>query len=141
MNLTKKQLAQNADAMKAAIAGQPVQYKMHCNDEWLEAPQDSVTGLLWNCNQFEYRPKPHPVSRPWSKPEDVPLNCWIRVGQGEPERLVTMVASDGIRIAGVSCDSAFFRWQELAEGRELAFGCEYSTDRVTWKPCTVEDPQ
>jgi hypothetical protein len=57
------------------------------------------------------------------------------MGKGEPERLVTMVASEGIRIAGISCDSAFFRWHELA------FGCEYSTDRKAWKPYTVEDAQ
>jgi hypothetical protein len=132
MNLTKEQLAQNADAMNAAIAGQPVQYKLHGNDEWLEAPQDSVTGLLWNCNQFAYRPKPQPVARPWSKPEDVPLRCLIRTRKGEPERLVTVVASDGIRIAGISCDSACFRWHELS-------ALEYSTDRKTWKPCTVEE--
>jgi hypothetical protein len=45
-----------------------------------------------------------------------------------------MVASDGIRIVGASCDSAFFRWRDLSE-------LEHSTDRKTWKPCTVEDAQ
>ena len=128
MNLTKEQLAQNADAMNAAIAGQPVQYKMHCNDEWLEAPQNSVTGLLWNCDQFAYRPKPQPVSRPWSKPEDVPLHCWLNApGVNNQAWLVNGVMESGVYSAG-----GLKSWSELHQ-------FQYSTDRVTWKPCTVEE--
>jgi len=137
MKLTNEQIKQQGLAMIAFSEGEKVEaaYLLSPNS-WhdVECPN-------WHSEAAIFRPKPQPVARPWSKPEDVPLVCWFRMGKGEPERLVTMVASDGIRIAGVSCDSAFFRWQELAEGRELAFGCEYSTDRVTWKPCTVEDAQ
>jgi hypothetical protein len=130
MNLTKKQLAQNADAMNAAIAGQPVQYKMHAEDKWCEAPQDSVTGLLWNCDQFAYRPKPQPVSRPWSKPEDVPLHCWLRSAPLSDQSWLV----NGVLNAGVYSAGGMKNWNELRD-------YEYSTDRKTWKPCTVEDAQ
>jgi hypothetical protein len=129
--LTKEQLRDNAAAMLAFADGKPIQF---------DASSYGATTPLWydstdirHIHDIWHRPKPQPVSRPWGKPEDVPLVCWIHAGKGEPERLVTMVASDGIRIAGMSCDSAFFRWHELADG------CEYSTDRKTWKPCTVEE--
>jgi hypothetical protein len=129
--LTKEQFSDNAAAMLAFADGKPIQFDASGYDattpSWVDCQDVRHIHSVW------HRPKPQPVSRPWSKPEDVPLHCWIRIGQGEPERLVTMVASDGIRIAGVSCDSAFFRWNEFADGRE------YSTDRKTWKPCTVEE--
>jgi hypothetical protein len=127
--LTKEQLRDNAAAMLAFADGKPIQF----NTSLSEAPRWQDTEDIKDIESIWHRPKPQPVSRPWSKPEDVPLVCWIRVGKGEPERLVTMVASDGIRIAGFSCDSAFFRW------REFVADLEYSTDRVTWKPCTVEE--
>jgi hypothetical protein len=136
MRLTKEQLRDNAAAILTFTDGKPIE--LFTQGFWSECRFTAGDEhLLFKCMSQgnHYRPKPQPVSRPWSKPEDVPLNCWFRVGQGEPERLVTMVAIDGIRIAGASCDSAFFRWHEIAEGRE------YSIDRKTWKPCTVEDAQ
>ena len=131
MNLTKEQLAQNADAMNAALAGKPVQYRSRGTDKWFDA-EDAINGLRWNCDATEYRPKPQPVARPWSKPDDVPLLCWIRLKAGEPEMMVIMVANNGIRIAGITCESAFFEWSELSL-------LEHSTNRTAWKPCTVED--
>ncbi len=131
--LTKEQLRDNAAAMLAFADDKPIQYDsssiLSTTPKWLDTNDLTDIEAVW------HRPKPQPVLRPWSKPEDVPLVCWIRIAKGEPERLVTMVASDGIRIAGVSCDSAFFRWHELSDV------LEYSIDRVTWKPCTVEDAQ
>jgi hypothetical protein len=128
--LTKEQLRDNAAAILAFADGKPIQFNPSANNDpdsiWWDTKDLTYIQTIW------HRPKPQPVSRPWSKPEDVPLHCWIRIGKGEPERLVTMVASDGIRIAGASCDSVFCRWHEL-DGRK------YSTDRVTWKPCTVEE--
>ena len=125
----------NAAAMFAFAEGKPIEHFTQYG--WIESIFSKGNAhLLLECMSEgnHYRPKPQPVSRPWSKREDVPGPvCWFRMGKGEPERLVTMVASDGIRIAGTSCDSAFFRWHELA------VGCEHSTDRVTWKPCTVEE--
>jgi hypothetical protein len=129
--LTNEQLRDNAAAILAFADGKPIQFEASAYGEvtqrWLDTPELTHIHNIW------HRPKPQPVSRDWSKPEDVPLlRCLIRTRKGEPERLVTMVASNGIRIAGTSCDSAFFEWRELS-------ALEYSTDRKTWKPCTVEE--
>jgi hypothetical protein len=133
--LTKEQLRDNAAAMLAFADGKPIE--LFTQDKWSESLFTSGDAhLLLDCmgQGNHYRPKPQPVSRPWSKPEDVPLNCWIRAGKGEPERLVTMVASDGICMFGVLGSGAFFGWNSLAP-------YEHSTDRKTWKPCTVEERQ
>ena len=130
MKITNEQIKQQGLAMIAFSEGKKVEAA------YLQSPNSwhDVECPNWHSEAAIFRPKPQPVSRDWSKREDVPGPvCWFRMGKGEPERLVTMVASDGIRIAGTSCDSAFFRWHELA------VGCEHSTDRVTWKPCTVEE--
>ena len=128
MKLTNEQIKQNGLAMIAFSEGKRIQEYNTSNkgSRWYDVSDVNfyVSGYIW-------RPKPQPVSRPWSKPEDVPLNCWIRTGKGGPDRMVITVASDGIRIAGIYCDSAFYRWHELSI-------TEYSTDRKTWKPCTVE---
>lgn len=89
----------------------------------------------WNSRQFsddyEYRVKAKPVARPWSKPEDVPLNCWIRRKGATSCELITAVYNEGV---GRGEGRAFIlKW----DGTE---NCEYSTDRKTWLPCTVTDP-
>jgi hypothetical protein len=128
MKLTNEQIKQTGLAMIAFSEGKKVEAAfVQSPNSWHDVERPN-----WHNEAAIFRPKPQPVSRPWSKPEDVPLNCWFRTRKGEPERLVTMVASNGIRIAGISHDSAFFEWRELS-------ALEHSTDRVTWKPCTVEE--
>ena len=128
MKLTNEQIKQTGLAMIAFSEGKKVEAA------YVQSPNSwhDVDYPNWHSEAAVFRPKPQPSSRPWSKPEDVPLNCWIRLGAGEPERLVIMVASNGIRIAGTSCHSAFFEWRELS-------ALEHSVDRKTWKPCTVEE--
>lgn len=128
MKVTNEQIKQTGLAMIAFSEGKKVEAG------YVQSPNSwhDVDYPNWHSEVAIFRPKPQPVSRPWSKPEDVPLHCWIRLGAGEPERLVTMVASNGIRIAGTSCHSAFFEWLELS-------ALEHSTDRKTWHPCTVEE--
>jgi hypothetical protein len=128
--LTKDQLRDNAAAMLAFADGKPIEYDSSSGEtpSWCGTTDITYIQTIW------HRPKLQPVSRTWSAPEDVPLHCWIRAGKGEPERLVIMVASNGIRIVGTSCHSAFFEWRELSV-------LNHSTDRKTWKPCTVEDAQ
>ena len=130
--LTKEQLRDNAAAILAFADGKPIQFDASSYGSTTQLWYDTTD--LRHMHDIWHRPKPQPVSRPWSKPEDVPLHCWIRLGAGEPERLVIIVASNGIRIAGTSCHSAFFEWRELS-------ALEYSTDRKTWHPCSVEDAQ
>ena len=131
MKLTIDQLKQNAAAMIAFADGKPIQFIPANSDRWTDYLH---TDMMPDFANRPFRPKPQPVSRPWSKPEDVPLHCWIRLKAGEPEMMVIMVANNGIRIAGITCESAFFEWRELSL-------LEYSTDRKTWHPCTVEDAQ
>ncbi len=128
--LTKEQLRDNAAAILAFADGKPIQYDSSSSEtpNWLNTEDLTEIHTIW------HRPKPQPSSRPWSKPEDVPGPvCWIRSEKGKSERLVTMVAGDGIRMFSLlGNDHAFFGWNYIAP-------YEYSTDRVTWKPCTVED--
>jgi hypothetical protein len=130
--LTKAQLRDNAAAMIAFADGKPIQYNSSSSEtpNWLDAEDLTDIEIVW------HRPKPQPVSRPWSKPEDVPGPvCWIRSEKGQSERLVTMVASDGIRMFSLLGDHhTFFGWNSIAY-------YEHSTDRATWKPCTVEVAQ
>jgi hypothetical protein len=127
--LTKEQLRDNAAAMLAFADGKPIQFNPSANDD---PDPDSI---WWDTNDLTYiqtiwhRPKPQPVSRPWSKSEDVPLNCWLRPKGGGNMYLITHLSGDGTwghtlgRIV----------WSEMVDRYE------YSTDRVTWKPCTVEE--
>ena len=129
MNLTKEQLAQNADAMNAALAGKPVQYRTRGTIQWFDTA-NALNDLLWNCDATEYRPKPQPVARQWNTPEDVPLHCWLRMYNNNTMHLVTQLSDDGTwgHVLGR------LLWRDL-------HGYEYSTDRKTWHPCTVEDAQ
>lgn len=82
----------------------------------------------------EYRIKPKPITRPWSKPEDVPGPvCWIRKIDTERFRvLVVAVRPDGIRCSLADDATQLLDWDQL-DGRE------HSTDCKTWHPCTVTE--
>jgi hypothetical protein len=124
--LTKEQLRDNAAAMLAFADGKPIQFD--ASSYGSTTPIWADTKALTHIQDIWHRPRPQPVARPWSKPEDVPLNCWLRICGTELFYLVTYLSQDWIggstlgRIA----------WDNL-------HGYEYSTDRVTWKPCTVEE--
>jgi hypothetical protein len=124
--LTKEQLRDNAAAMLAFADGKPIQFIASLNDTW----QDYLhTDMMPDLTNLPFRPKPQPVSRPWSKPEDVPGPvCWIKASSA----LGGMVT--GLHNDGVTCDGTRFRFGELGIAK-----AEYSTDRKTWKPCTVEE--
>jgi hypothetical protein len=126
--LTKEQLRDNAAAMLAFADGKPIQFDSS-GDGWT-APMWLDTDDLTEIETVWHRPKPQPVARPWSKPEDVPLNCWIRDNRFSSIHIVTQLSDDGIWAHGLG----MLVWGTLED-------YEYSTDRVTWKPCTVEDAQ
>lgn len=69
-----------------------------------------------------------PVKRPWKYIADVPLNCWIRRVGSDFIQSITAIDDGGIYCAG--CKR---QWRELTDS-------EWSTDRKTWHPCTVEEP-
>ena len=133
MKLNIDQLTQNAAAMIAFADGKPIQFIAANSDRWVDYLHTDMVPDLTN---RPFRPKPQPVSRPWSKPEDVPLHCWIRRHNCHWSRLVIMVNEK--RISCIDGDCTAIKSLDFSE---LAEHHEYSTDRKTWHPCTVEDAQ
>ena len=129
MKLTIDQLKQNAAAMIAFADGMPIQFIAANSDRWTDYLH---THMMPDFANRPFRPKPQPVSRPWSKPEDVPGPvCWIRwIDERNNERMIVHVDGSGIfsgsQMKCVMFGGEFLKW-------------EYSTDRKTWKPCTVEE--
>ena len=131
MKLTIDQLKQNAAAMIAFADGKPIQFIAANSDRWVDYLHTDMVPDLTN---RPFRPKPQPVSRPWSKPDDVPGPvCWIRwIDERNNERMIVHVDGSGIfsgsQMKCVMFGGEFLKW-------------EYSTDRKAWHPCTVEDAQ
>lgn len=124
--MTNEQLCQNAAAMLAIVDGKPIQHrwKDDSDTQWMDTQNP-----VWNMPDYFYRPKPEPVSRQWSKPEDVPGPvCWLRyVGDNENHWLVIGIGKlDGIQ-ASLTADIS---WEDVGE-------YEYSTDRKVWNTCTI----
>jgi hypothetical protein len=126
MKLTNEQTKQNGLAMIAFSEGKKVEaaYLLTPN-KWVD-----VECPNWHSEAAIFRPKPQPTLRPWSKPEDVPLNCWLKAHSfNNQDWFVNGVMESGVYSAGGSKT-----WNELHQ-------YQYSTDRKTWKPCTVEEQQ
>lgn len=70
--------------------------------------------------------KPEPVY--WSKPEHVPLGCWVKCNE-EISSMVVRISKYGITASGNQIP-----WHELKD-------FQHSTDRVNWKPCTIQPEQ
>lgn len=122
--MTNEQLRQTAAAMNAFADGKLIQYKRLDGGEWMD-----IIDPMWRPDQCEYRPRPEPVSRPWSKPEDVPGPvCWLRMnsdGYVASEQLITFISRDGVVFGG-----ARMIWSQLEK-------YSYSVDRLIWGSCTV----
>ena len=100
----------------------------YCEPEWSKCYDNNTFNFI--C-RYRLRVSIPPVARPWSKPEDVPLNCWLdRNGYGDRFDLITNVSPKGVFTAGCG---AFVPWSELRTSK-------HSTDRKTWLPCTTEEP-
>lgn len=127
--MTNDQLRQNASAMIAFADGKPIQlrYTGEPRHEWTDAGNP-----VFELHTHEYRPKPEPVSRPWSKPEDVPGPiCWMRKKNGWA-CMVVEVECNFVSIGGGGIAACKVTWDEMKY-------CEHSTDRKTWLPCTVAE--
>jgi hypothetical protein len=127
MYLTPDQLRQNAAAMVAFAEGKPFQFRSVGTKEWLDYDTSRMRLPDYKC--WEYRPKPGPKPGPkaryWSKPEDVPLNCWIGYSNGRA--LVLCVSTDGVKTQYHN-----YAWSELK-------GMKHSTDLKTWHKCEVNE--
>lgn len=124
--MTTEQLRQNGLAMIALADGKAIQVR--AGHQWIDC--DLPDTCDWN---LVHRPAPEPVVRGWSRPEDVPLNCWLQITVfGATEfLLVCSVLHGGVRIVG---RNDVIQWSELCEL------WKYSTDRNTVHPCTVTEP-
>jgi hypothetical protein len=123
MKLTKEQLRDNASAMLAFADGKPIEYDSSSSEtpSWMNTEDLTYIHTIWH--------RPKPVSRPWSKPEDVPGPvCWIRNNRFSSMHIVAQLSDDGIWAHGLG----MLVWGTLED-------YEYSIDRKTWKPCTVEE--
>lgn len=121
-------------AMQAALNGKPVQWRYPGSGEAGWATASEPINLSWDCEAYDYRPKPEPKVRPWSKPEDVPLNCWLRSNRN-PEEIQALVVSVSPRgVEWFTNADRFIAWGDIRWTY-----LEYSTDRREWKPCTVTE--
>lgn len=134
--MTTEQGLQNGLAMLAYYNGKPVQsrcLRQAPNLEWVE------TNGLWYFDSYEYRPKPEPVTRPWASPADVPGPvCWLKFANDSwGETMILGVRPRGVTLANINHEPGltFMEWSHLESKYTL-----HSTDRKTWKPCTVEEP-
>ncbi len=115
------------DALNAKHGGRQWQWRPVGAHNW--ATESARTGIAdLNLAQYEFRAAPESISRPWEKPEDVPLNCWIRYANHPDIFLITSIQTNGIGWSGGN----FREWIHFS-------GFDYSTDRKQWLPCTVEE--
>lgn len=122
MKLTPEQLRQNAAAMIAFAEGERVEA---LNKEYTHHGFTDASPPSWNFTQYDYRPKPKPAMRAWSRPEDVPGPvCWILDPDGSTH-LVHSVIEDSIGYGWTR-----HKWVALSNK-------SYSTDRKTWQKCEV----
>lgn len=117
--------------MIAFADGKPIEFHwMRSTAPW---EQLTVESPAWDFKNLEYRPKPEPKTRPWSKPEDVPGPvCWIR--NPEQERLIIAIDNEGVWAGSRSFGGCAFTWENFKNN-----GVEYSTDRKTWHKCEVTE--
>lgn len=127
---TPESLEQTAAAMRAHKEGKLIEIR-ELGVEKLET-YDSSIQPAWKTEWCEYRPKPEPQRRAWCCPADVPgAVCWLRFPLNtEHQMLISCIGAIGI---WMSFGTRATMWSELERD-----GVEYSTDRITWKPCTVE---
>lgn len=123
-------LRKNADAMDAALAGKDVEFLDISIGKWQpEHRQIEEWGTL-----TPHRLKLEPVSRPWSKPDDVkscgPL-LWMRASVVYHGAMIVGIDDDGVWTNGGD-QGCHHEWATIAR-----CGAEYSKDLKTWSKCEV----
>jgi len=140
MKLTPEQLKQNAAAMIAFAEGKPIE----CLNRGGVEGRTPFWGMVRpehheiDTTNFLYRLKHEPQFVPWDCPADVPgpvcwlgtddqndplwKNCGSMVIGIDPEGVITLNSNDFLQK---------ITWEYLKCEKGI-----YSTDRITWKPCT-----
>lgn len=133
--MTNEQLQGLREAIDAKLNGKNWQYRSVGMHEWVTQAAESSLGRI---EGYEFRAKPEPASRPWSKPEHVPGPvCWIRTSPQEIRMLVICIYQRGLRLQDAGIPPLNKQWGSLT-------GYEYSTTcrADDWHPCTVtEEPK
>lgn len=120
-------LRQNAAAMLAFADGKPIQFRgAHEVDpaKWIAADKPS-----FDCNAFDYRPKPEPVVRPWTF-EEAPVELKVK-------------SKDGSGFATLWLFPAGFQaWRGFADTRNVSFSqaLEIFT-QLDGSPCGTTEAQ
>lgn len=127
--MNNDQLKQTGLALIAASEGKSWQW-MSSMGEWFEPRLEQNYGLRYYlAENYPLRPMPQPAMRAWSKPEDIPGSvCFLRHKHAQP----SIILVTGMGPDGVSATTRNLSWDLLASK------WEYSTDRLNWKPCTIE---
>lgn len=120
---------QYAAAIRAQAESKPVEYWDTNAGKW---GMETLLARDWSTTP--HRPKAEPVTRPWSKPEDVPGPlCWVRAFRCAPVcDMIVTISQNGFIRAG---SSVFTTWADAVNSYE------HSTDRKTWHACVVTVPQ
>lgn len=110
--------------------------EMWCsNAEWDEG-QNGLEGTIKDMTYRTKLPLPaKPKLIPWEA-KDVPPICFVRSRTNSHKDMSALVI--GIDPEGCEFLRDQRRLVELVEWRELFNYWEYSTDRITWKPCSKE---
>jgi len=139
MNYTAEELRQIADAIEAENNGKPVEFRWSGYAKWKNAEPP----MMGPCDDKAmgkrrlYRPKPEPISRPWSKPSDVPGPVvWVRPA----DRTADNAALEALLITVSPVCLTFFTNYEQQCPWSSVSTLEYSTDRCNWQPCVVKEP-
>jgi len=127
--MTRTRAKELLPIIEAYANGADVEYRIHGDTGDTGDPWHLTSAPDWALG-FDYRIAPKPVTRAWSKPEDVPGPvCWLRLPGGDV--MVIGFDSRGIQYAGLDMIATWL-WSQIDTVR-------YSTDRVTWHPCTVTE--
>lgn len=107
--MTREETAEAIKVMQAWRDGETVEL---CDDQLPEWQTMILNSPKWQFgNGVRYRIKPEPTLVPWSKPEDVPMNCWVCHKDSDDfgRLFVVAVHHDGLEVL---CDkeSSRFRW-------------------------------
>jgi hypothetical protein len=126
--MNKEQTIEAIRIMQAFVDGKEVE-SMY-DGKWA-----SITKPRWNWDDTLYRIKPTPVLRPWTA-DEVPLDCWLRIHQGDNRYKWKPVTIQPFGIITVPVDIGHSL--KLQTWEFLSRNCEHSTDKgVTWLPCGV----
>ncbi len=110
--------------------------------------QGDLVEVLWNCGQwipsgiggviFTYRTKqpvgyflPKTKTRVPLEAKDIPAVCWLKNSSKHAQYFVHGVTMYSVQFGTVFESQFASLWAE---------GWEYSSDRITWKPCQTSEP-